>query len=95
MTNEYFTASELEARKMISDFRENNEWTPNRQMMLATWKLMWSSSLPMERIDNIANAIFPHEVAISMQKMCTHAVRGGLLRTRMSQGVRHYELALA
>lgn len=87
-------SQELEARQMIHDFREAQEWHQERQLMLMVWKAMWSSALGIERINQVANALGGVEHA-DLQRVCTHAVRAGLLRSYMVGRERMYELKLS
>lgn len=91
---QYFTESELEARQMMEEFRDKHEWDPLRQAMLIVWRAEWSSSLRIDQINAIATVLCNYSKPVDLQKVCTHAVRNGLLRTRMIRGKRNYELKL-
>ena len=85
---------EIDARKMLNTYRDNHPFSPYTQVIMYTFKLMWSNSLDIKHIVKISEAVNNiHNLDVSeMQKHLTKMLRNKLLRSRVMHGIRYYEL---
>lgn len=86
--------SEYEARthEMFSIyFQEELNWSPKRAALANVFKAMWSDSLSLERVNNLACAIC-NLSEFDASATLTKLVRAKILRSRMIGGVRHWEV---
>lgn len=86
---------EEQSRKMLATHQVTTEWNRTQGAVRLVFGCQWGNSLPVSRITEIANVLggvtgFTED---GVQIALTQMVSQKLLRSRMIQGVRHYELA--
>lgn len=94
------TAEERKTRELVEADRAKAEFNPYGQMLRSAILACWASALPMDRLVSIGSAIhgyrdpaFQDNVDYSLwQKELTRMVRAKVLRSRMAQGKRLYEV---
>ena len=83
-----------QARKAIRANPKEDDWLALN--LIDVWKCCWSSSLTVHRLTAILCAVigFDHTDHVEEQvaKSCTKLVRIGMLRSRVHQGKRLYEV---
>jgi hypothetical protein len=94
-----FSSLELAARRMISAYRrqllldDNISLFSAKQAVLNTFTAMWSASMSLEHICAVSvamsNMTIPSE---DIQSVLTTMVRAKLLRSRVTNGTRRYEV---
>jgi hypothetical protein len=92
--DELYGDLEHQARVMIERWRDEHEWSPYTQVTLSVFKTQWSAALTKDMVKAMGCALHnlsDWDPAKTLQAM----VRGGLLRTRHSQGRKLYELSLS
>lgn len=93
------TGLEAQARIMIEASREADsgevkDWT-RRQLVRNVFSAMWASALPRHKIEAMAMIMGGLKAEPDLKSTLNSLVRGGLLRSRTSGGVRLYELNFA
>jgi hypothetical protein len=97
-TKDYTKRSVEEARTHeLFDFGSNGiEWTPNMAVLANVWRAMYSSALPVTRIQIIAAAIACYKMdgldPNWLRKELTALVRAKILRSYHKQGQYLYEV---
>jgi predicted ATPase len=91
-----FSLLEVQARLMLEESRTKDDtdgpWT-TRQMVRSVFSAMYANSLSMVQITEIGRVLTGHICTPAlMQRVLTAFVTDGLLRSRMSEGTRLYEL---
>lgn len=81
--------TELTARRMLVEYREAN-WTPEVAALTRVFIAMWSTSLTVENLEQLAVAMtgFPVDLKTTLAQM----VRAKVLRSRATRGRRLYEI---
>ena len=88
-----FSTLEREARGLLLE-PMSEAWSQERTIVRQVFRAMWSASLPVERIMAIGSAIYDSgsmDRARTVRAL-TALVRSGVLRSRISDGVRMYEV---
>lgn len=85
---------ELQAREKLNTFQPIFDSAPAR-MIAQVFVAMWSSSLPVQRVERIAFAMngIP-DGSMDLQPTLTYLTKAKVLRSRMISGQRHYEVNL-
>lgn len=81
---------ESQARDMIDAVAKSPTLGLKERAVCNVFWIQWQCSLTVERIQAIA-AVVCHETR-DLQSACTILTRAGLLRSRICEGARHYEL---
>lgn len=93
MTTDFATRSTEEARthELLQKIWSNADCTQAEIIIASVFKAMWSSALPVERVEKIGCAMFGYE-KLDLQETLTAMARSHILRSRMSGGRRFYEV---
>lgn len=84
------TNLETTAREMLKTGADDNH---SRILIKMAFRAMWSNSLSITRIERIAAALANlDESNVDLQDELTRMTKAKILRSRMIQGVRHYEV---
>lgn len=86
-----FTDLELKAREVLA--QRNGDFA-SQVAVANVFRAMWSSSLPLDQIIAISNAMHRTDLEGTIAVACKAMVKAGILRSRMSKGVRLYEVAI-
>ena len=62
-------------------------------LIKTAFRAMWSSSLPVARVERIAAALHNYDT-VDLQEDLTKMAKAKILRSRVIRGVRHYEINL-
>ncbi len=93
MTKDFTKRSAEEARThelLETVYRNEAKWSPERVMAANVFKAMWSSALPVDKIERVASAMYGMEA--DLKSTLTDLCREKVLRSRMDHGVRLYEI---
>lgn len=85
---------EADARRKLAPSQPIFDSHPARVIREAFWS-SYGAALPIERIQRIGCALLDCPEDLDLQPALTLLVRAGVLRSRISQGVRLYELDYA
>lgn len=69
----------------------NPKFSEHHTLVANVMKMMWSASLPIEKIEAIACAVYGYD-ALDLRDAATDLTRAKILRSSTHQGKRHYEV---
>ena len=94
MTTDFATRSTEEARthELLQKIYSKADCTQAEIIIANVFKAMWSSALPVEKVEKIGCAMFGYE-KLDLQETLTAMARSQILRSRrVSGGRRFYEV---
>lgn len=94
-TPDFSTRPDLEVKtlQLFHIAQSTRDWSQGEILVGHVFSAMHSSALPVARITRIAEALHGFEPgALDLTKALTDLTRAKVLRSRMIQGVRHYEV---